>query len=436
MGDSGGTPAGRRKGRWIAVAVVAVVAAGAGGWLGLRGPDYHERLTRGRGPVPAALGTGAPAAPDRTLRRLHDSYGVLGGLSLSPVNDADGDQEGVAARSVRTGRTYWTYRRNVAVAELAADKSTLVVWWKDGVIAALDPGTGRTRWHAREKYGDATGDDDPGLSVADGLVVTVRADGLTARAEGNGHRVWRAGAPKGCTLDPQGVIGLRGVVTVHAECPDDAGWRYAYDTRTGAVRWRENEGPGTLLRAGDTTLAASAWKDEGRGRTRGAVLDTGVRGGSRPVVTTSRVLRDVQPSVAAGSGILLCVDNTSDDKHGALIARGLTDLGVRWRRGPAHGTEFGNPLVAGGRVYVVQQPLPANAITPGKGTARLLTLDAATGRLLHTTALPALPLDEATKDVGIHPALAPVQAIDGVVTVGWGGGGLFSAQTEDLLVVS
>jgi outer membrane protein assembly factor BamB len=431
MGASGRENVRRRKGlTWVVVAVLVAGAAVVAGWLGTRGPHYDEDVSGARGAVPIAFGTGAPAAPGRVVRRARDSYGVLGGLSLGALTDAAGDQRGIMARSLRTGRTYWTYRRHAAdVGMLAADRSTLVVWWNDGLITALDPRTGRPRWHVRESWNDAgTGDHQaPAIAVDDGVVVAVRMDQVTGYAGTTGRRLWRTPAPKDCGWEDPLITGLRGVVATLIECGDGVPHRYGLDTRTGAVRWRVADPLQTLLPAGDHTLATTEYG----GRTR-AVVDLS---GAKPVITTRR-FRDDQPSVAATPGLLLCADNRAVDPDGALVAYGLTGGRSRWRRAPARGTVFGAPLLADGKVYVVQQPRPKNADTPGTGTARLLTLDAATGRRLHATTLPALARDEVSKDLGSHPALVPVQATAGVVTVGWNGGGLFSTATSDLLVVS
>lgn len=143
---------------------------------------------------------------------------------------------------------------------------------------------------------------------------------------------------------------------------------------------------------------------------------------------------DGRPSATAGAGIVLCVDNTDKAPEGTLVALGAADGRQRWTRQPAKGTRFGGPLLGGGRVYVVQQPDSRSDEDPAKVRSTLVVLDAATGRRLHSVALPPIPPDTTAGPTDPLATLMPWQAAGGVVAVQWAG--MFAGSTADLLVVA
>ncbi|MEW1866242.1 MULTISPECIES: PQQ-binding-like beta-propeller repeat protein [unclassified Streptomyces] len=417
--------------RALGTVVAAVVAALAvGGWLALRaGNPYHEHVGGAQGAFPTALGSGAPAAPDRVLRRTSQSYGVDGGLSVDETDD------GVAAHDLRTGKEYWHYGRSgteLGTVGLTGSGGTVATWWKDGTVVGTDVRTGKPRWHAKVTYGKPAGSSDTfaALDVVSGLVVVESRDAITAFAEDSGKRVWRGAVPKGCRLSSGGVFAMRGAVVARAECAgtgkagDDLPL-IAFDTRRGTVRWKVDSGLNRLRPVDDHTLVTSLWTRDGIG----AVVDVS---GRTPRVTTWPVPA-LHPTEAAGDGIMLCADNTAGSSDGTLVAYDVADRTKHWTRRPAKDTRLGPPLIEDGRVYVVQQPLLPRSGTPKAVASDLLVLDARTGRQLHSTRLP--PVRPASGETGdTFAALTPWQAVDGVVAVQWTG--MFSGTDDDLLVLA
>jgi hypothetical protein len=412
------------------IVAIVVVALAVGGWLGWRhATRFHEHVNGARGAFPAALASQAPSTPDRVVRRTSGSYGVDGALSIDTASD------GIVARNLLTGKEYWHYGRDrteLGTVGFTGGGGTVATWWKDGVVVGTDVRSGKARWHAKVSYGepDGAGDQDfAAVRVISGLVVTESRDELTAFGEDNGKRVWSAALPKGCDLSSGGVFAVRAALVARAQCagPDkDAGQLLAFDVRRGTLRWRVTNGVDQLSRADDHTLVTSLWTGLGVG----AVVDVS---GSKPVVRT-RSFPDDHPLISAGDGIMLCDDNSAKTSDGALEGFGVADGRPRWTRHAAKDTRFGYPLMADGRVYVVQQPVQSRDESPGAGPADLLVFDARTGRQLHAMRLPTIPQDSASQDTGSTAVLAPWQAGHGVVAIGWEG--MFSGITGDLLVVA
>jgi outer membrane protein assembly factor BamB len=359
-------------------------------------------------------------------RRTSASYGVDGALSI------DADSDDIVARDLRTGKDYWRYGRDgTELGEVGFTGLGDIVasWWKDGVVVATDVRTGKPRWHAQVPYGDpdsATNEGFAWIGLVEGLVLTESRDQLTAFAADDGELVWRAAIPKGCRLDSGGVSSMRDAVMARGRCTgteDDAPLLLAFDVRRGTLRWRVTNGLDRLLRADDHTLVTSAWT-----RLRvGARVDVS---GSEPVVTTVPFPND-HPMRAAGAGIMLCEDTAGD---GTLEAYDVADGRPRWTQRPAADTRFGQPLIADGRVYVIQQPRQSGSGTSPADGGDLVVLDAGTGRQLHVTRMPAMPLDIVSQEISVAPELAPWQAGNGVVIIGWEG--IFIGATGDLLVLS
>ncbi|MEV6109784.1 PQQ-binding-like beta-propeller repeat protein [Streptomyces sp. NPDC051940] len=411
----------------IAVAVAAVVLA-AWGFYAFR-DQYGEQTDGPHGSYPAGFGKGAPARPAGAELRDGESYGVLGGLSVDPLPGRDG----VSARSLRTGDTYWTYRREgVGLAEVALGNGfgdrpagstrLLALWWEDGLVVALDPESGEARWHAEgtEPAGGAVGE----LTAVEGRGTVLAADGegITAYDGDDGHRLWRHTPPAACRLDSGQLHALRsgadpGVYTVRERCPaatDHPVQLAALDAGSGTERWRLPMGDSPVLQVDSHRLVTLSWA----GRGRGAVVEYGGKG--RPSVkeidvADEHTLRDV-------SGDLLTTDRSVLPARLDMVAD-LGTRGSRWVKAPARGTRFGVPLLVEGRVYVVQQPERAKA-----GPNVLRVLDAGSGKLLHELALPDVPAE------GEAGTLDVVQVRDGAVVMRRDGGGEFRAVTGRLVV--
>jgi outer membrane protein assembly factor BamB len=395
------------------------------GWLVWRHETrFHEHVSAAQGGAPTALGSGAPAAPDRMVRRTSDSYGVDGGLSIDTAGD------GIVARDLRTGKDYWRYGRDgteLGKVGFTGDGDVVASWWKDGVVVATDVRTGKPRWHAQVSYGDPDGSSGgfAAIRLVGGLVLTESRDELTAFAADDGTLAWHAAIPEGCGLDSGGVLSLRDAVVARARCTatKDAPLLLGFDVHRGTLRWRVNNGLDQLLRADDHTLVTSAWTAF---RT-GAAVDVS---GSEPAVRTLP-FPDDHPLSAAGGGVMVSQYNTGGRD---LEAFDIASIQPQWTRQPAAGTRFGQPLIADGRVYVVQQPGPSPSGTRPADGLDLIVLDARTGRQLHSTRLPAVPPAGALQDLSSDADLVPWQADAGVVVVGWAG--TFLGLTGDLLVVS
>jgi outer membrane protein assembly factor BamB len=178
------------------------------------------------------------------------------------------------------------------------------------------------------------------------------------------------------------------------------------------------------LRADDHTPVTSAWTEF----TLGAVVDVS---GSEPAVKTLAFLDDHHPMLGAGAGVMFCEDTAGDR---TLEAFDVADGRPRWTQRPAAGTRFGQPLIAAGRVYVIQQTGQSESDTSIADGVDVVVLEARTGRQLHATRLPGVPPDGASQDISFATELAPWQAGNGMVI--FGREGMFMGTTGDLLVVS
>lgn len=123
--------------------------------------------------------------------------------------------------------------------------------------------------------------------------------------------------------------------------------------------------------------------------------------------------------VAGGSGTVLSGtdrDEGSEDHDTLLRAYDTRDGRPSWRLRAPTGQEFGFPVIADGRVYVVRQPFLTEADAGRRVRADLLVLDADTGGLIHTLRLPALT---APDDDDHFVKLDVLDAADGAVSIGW-----------------
>lgn len=450
------TITGRRAALATGAAVLALALAG-GGWLWASRDSggYHEHVTAAAGPYPAAFGTAPPDDPGRVLRPTTGTYALLGGLSLDRLPDAAGRTHGkdgtggLLAHDLRTGKVVWRYERSgAAVGRVAAGRSgsggTVAVWWTDGLLVALDARTGTPRWHQPHVHPKAVADPaDPDpeglrdLDVLDGLVLTGDDDAFTGYDATTGKPRWTAKPPGPCYFnsgvqDPMGPH----LVTVDLRCNDKADTTLGgYDLRTGARRWTIGTGDWHPLNDHALVDAPTRW-DSGRvADVSGDTVDIAEwpsatkrpAGQKKPANGAPQECGpDTGIEAGVGAGVLLCVERTTrGEGEGTLHAVGAKDGTHRWTAAPAKGTRFGSPLVAGNLVYVVQQPLtpPVSAADGSPATAGgrldLLVLDLATGRRLHSTEVPPMPLDPAKDAAGPDTTLQPVTAADGLVGLAW-----------------
>ncbi|HEX6685832.1 MAG TPA: PQQ-binding-like beta-propeller repeat protein [Candidatus Limnocylindrales bacterium] len=189
--------------RWVGLATATAVLLGATGVIAWRVLRPAEVVT----PATASL-------PDVT----HPTPGALGVLVSAPliIDDrirvfakkrevwADGPASYHYERSA-----YWAYRRwpaqvtGVLVAK--ADRVLVVTAWTDGMLVAIDSGTGEVAWRvqgdplAPEFTGRRTGSQTvytpPGLYSAGSSFVTVGESSVTAYDGGTGNTLWTVPAP-------------------------------------------------------------------------------------------------------------------------------------------------------------------------------------------------------------------------------------------------
>lgn len=410
----------------LAGVVVLALAAGGGWWWTRHGTDHHEQVTAARGPYPARFGSAPPDDPARVLRRTDDAAGLVDGLSVGVTRTFHyPSTAAVVAHDLRTGKAYWRYQRtgtDLEQVDTSAASGTVATWWDDGLLVAVDARAGTPRWRRTVPYpghgqGAARSDDFADMAVVGDLVATESSHQLAAYAAGDGGKRWTAAPPEGCTTFESGTpVAMAHVVVVQADCgrPTLVG----YDAARGTVRWQVRQTIPALRRADDHTLVSASSDEEGNG----VVIDVS---GSKPALHTWKRGPDCA-AAAVDSDVLLC---DGDQGHGptTLSGYGTADGAHRWSVAPAKGTRFGRPLIAGGLVYVVQQPRdafgkdPEIPIPPDRYRATLLVLDTATGRQLHAVPLPPIPMGDDPADLIPDAALQADVAGDGLVSVVWAG---------------
>ncbi|NGN64012.1 PQQ-binding-like beta-propeller repeat protein [Streptomyces sp. A7024] len=400
----------------LALALVVVVALVVTGFLVYEHVTrYHEDTSGPHGDFPRALGSGAPEAPARVLRTLpDDTSGIVGGLSVSS------DGKGVGTVNVRTGKEFWRYDREETTAgDVDFDRRTVAQWWDDGVLVGLDIRTGKPRWHA-----DAP-DTSPIVRILDGQVVTITRREVAAYDEDSGKRLWRTRLPKGCKPDDDGIYAMAGVDTLKVHDCEGGFGRLGLDRRTGAVRWRIQD-QSLLSRQLDADTLV--WEEAGLVR---ADLSR-----TRPVLHPEARFPGDSRLTEASDGVLLTVRDAKSGKDEDEVLEGRAargDYPVRWTRRPAPGKRLSLPLVADGKVYVVQQRPLSRSDKGQPGPAELLVLNADTGRLLHTTRLPVLKPTSGDYS-GNSGQILPWQAQDDLVALRWDG--QFSATTERIMLLT
>ncbi|MFD8871584.1 MULTISPECIES: PQQ-binding-like beta-propeller repeat protein [unclassified Streptomyces] len=422
----------------VPLAVVLVLALGAGGWQAyarFTDDDGPREWTKGPyGKAPVALGKTAPARPGEMVRRLNRTpLAVVGGLALYKDTTRDGTR--LTARNVRTDRIHWQYGRDKELPyDLVIGDELALLWWNGGGLTAVDLRTGEPRWHAETPR---TLDDGyhglvTNLRVMDGTVLVASEEELWALSAADGKRRWRAEPPKGCERwsPTDAPFALGEVYVVEAGgCPDDPALdddpqtarmaQIGLDADTGAVRWRfAHDARLAPYRPVDdaTLVVAPADRDGGM-----SVTDVS---GRRP---STRTLPFPDGERARGNTARTLVSQVYGDP-GALRGYALDDGRRRWTHRPPKGTRLGEAVVADGRVYVVEQPPQEKGWPPPPGPSRLLVLDAERGELLHFLDLPELD----GRRGGGAQELVPSHARNGVVTVSWDR----SSRYVDVLVLT
>ncbi|MET7900900.1 PQQ-binding-like beta-propeller repeat protein [Streptomyces sp. NPDC005355] len=258
--------------------------------------------------------------------------------------------------------------------------------------------------------------------MAGGEVLASQSGELTAFDAKSGKRAWPADLPKNCRTTGAVSFTVRTAVAIRASCPrssygDDT--MLGIDTRSGAVRWHLPNGHSLYLPLGDEKVFAGHWD----GYTRGAAIDLS---GAEPEV---RTVPDPDLGVDGhGQTVVSMVDVSAGEAERPLRARSTRDGRALWTRKAAKDTRLGQPRSPAAASISWNSRGKAGGLTPGPGPARLLVLDLTSGDLLHTAALPKLPLDGDEEQI-----LDPWIARDGVVAVGWSG--MFTNRDPDLAVI-
>lgn len=403
---------------WAAGAV-ALAALAAGGWLGAtRDSGYHEHHVLANDDHP-----GAGLGSDVTKRllpypRTYDTYAIDSPWSVDRVTDGGADEDGIAAHYLATSEEFWRYTRDGArvgqVYSTGAGPGTVAVWWRDGLLVALDSATGEPRWHHEVAYGDSSGR-DAGLTVLSDLVLVARPGSVTAYGARYGKTVWTAKPPPGCSFTGRHHFLMKDAVVADVSCGSGRTSLAGYDMELGTRRWTVDTTARVYFATDDHTLAVYR---AGGGDSAGELVDFS---GDEPR-TRPWPVKAPPYWVASDGGIAL--DGTGADGNGALTAYGVADARPHWTARPAPGTRFGHPVVSSKRIYVVQQPVrtpvdPSGGPAPGAGYhADLLVLDAATGKRLQRVEVPQLPMDPDALRLG-YAATLDVLCVGPVVGIEW-----------------
>jgi eukaryotic-like serine/threonine-protein kinase len=157
----------------------------------------------------------------------------------------------------------WTFEAGAPIgSQVAVVGRVVYLVSADGVVHAIDFGTGKELWTA------TTGaETHASPSIVDGLLIVGANDGVHAFALANGHAAWstpKTGLVRGCPA----VVGHTAVFA------SDGGTATALDTRTGAVLWS------TALGAPDNSSVAAADAVAVLGLQNGVVIALAVADGS------------------------------------------------------------------------------------------------------------------------------------------------------------
>lgn len=199
--------------RYASVALAVAVLLAAGGLVGYRVLAPAEMHSPARTPYPtrAPSATGVVSELWRTPLIVDDRLRVSAGQRQVW---ADGP---TASRTEAT--PYWSFRRwPQEVTGVVLAPGAVVSEWSDGVLVALDTGTGEVRWrteprpgvragYAGRRTGAVTVYDAPNLAVAGSVVVSLDPAAARGYDVATGRQLWRrelVGCPGGGWSVPGG----------------------------------------------------------------------------------------------------------------------------------------------------------------------------------------------------------------------------------------
>lgn len=375
----------------------------------------RDVVTGAHGPFPAAVGAGAPVAPERVVRRTSGfDEALVHGLYVRET----GSLSGVTAANVRTGKEYWRYERpdsEAGVDTFDVSERTVVAAFADGRLIGVDLRTGKPLWHVDIQHAKGYRT----TALVGGQALTEAPGAVRAFAERDGRSLWTAKTPKSC---PDGLLitayALPGHLSVvplvcNVTNPDRGGYNLllGIDNRTGKVLWQQHTAaPKLMVRGGEHTLVIPDVDHPPAVQ----LLDVNRQGVTARALTAA----DAWDAVAAGGGIVLSAidpnDRRSEEEHDTLLrAYSTRDGHLAWQLRAPTGHEYGFPEIADGRVYVVRQPFLTGKDTGRLIHADLLVLDLGTGRLLHTMPLLAMTVPDDSGELDVR------DIDDGAVSIGW-----------------
>ena len=358
-------------------------------------------VTGNQGSFPAALGT---KAPTRVTHLPHRPAALVHGLAI------DTTDTGLRALNARTGDEYWRCERRDRGAgrpSVGASGDTVVAWFEDGKVVAVDVRTGNVRWRANLSRGGSPWAE---VHVGAGQAVVQSSRDVVSFSERSGKERWKLKPSRFCEgAFPREIRDFAEHLTgIEMGCAKDSysSLLVGVDNRTGAELWKRNV-PAQPEQADSHTL----------------VMEEADRIQIREVDRKSSRRRALIPDRSfsldgAGDGVILCSKQL--ESPGNAGANALTGYDARagkrlWGRQAGAGHSFGLAKIADGRVYVVRNSLIPTGDPRRVLHADLLVLDAHSGDLLHTMRLPTMkvPRGERVTDLWVH------EADDGAVLLGW-----------------
>jgi hypothetical protein len=422
----------------IVAVVLAVLGASAvqamyqpDGWVGLYADVLHKGV---RGPYrgfPSPLAAEPPLRSARVVPTTESTPLVFGGLTVR----LEGQRAEMRAIDLRTGKTYWRYRRKgfvVAGQWLDHQGGRLYTAWspvggdRETELERLDIRAGRVRWRADLRSVTTSADGTRGrepmtVTVQAGRgTVAVRTAHLVVGLSGaGGGRRWVTRLPPECStfLDPGATAAEADTFVIAQTCTENSrqkAYLLGVNPATGADRWRldlsrwsfgKDGWPGNALWTVGDGRHVIVGGSSGSSGSGGKALGFDAAEGR---VATAELPVD-PASTQVGNGVLVSRCTTGKRTHGWCGIDALTGERL-WTR-PEPRPYEGHPglTVDRGRGYV----LLYRRTTSGTDAYQLGAIDLRTGEWLGRLPLPPLMTNEPR---GGQMKLVAIE--DGVVVLG------------------